>query len=137
MERGEIVTYSFWWTAPTGGVPIVSIASYGITFSNGAIEMLGKPEAVLIGFDEKNGVVGVKPLQGAETQNPKAFKFMERERQGYVRIGCKDFVKVLSSRTGIDLTGTTRYAAKLDDSEALLIVDLNKPLDAELGDEKE
>ncbi len=126
--------YSFWWTAPTGGVPIVSIASYGITFSAGAIEMLGKPEAVLIGFDEKNGVVGVKPLRDAEVQNPKAFRFMERERQGYVRIGCKDFVKVLSSRTGIDFTDTVRYAAKMDDSEPLLIVDLDKPLDTEPGD---
>jgi hypothetical protein len=124
--------YNFWWTAPSGGVPIISIANYGITFNSGAIEMLGRPQAVLIGYDEENRVLGIKPLQDSEAAHPKAFRFIERERQGYVRIGCKDFVKLLASRTERDFTMTTRYAARrLDESDNLFIVALDRPLDTE------
>lgn len=124
------MSHKFWWTAPVGGLPIVSIAAFGITFSSGAIEMLGRPEAILMGFDEENKALGIKPLHGRETEHPKAFAFMERlRRQNYIRIGCRDFVKVLSNRTGRDFSSTTRFAARWESTENLMIVDLTDPLD--------
>ena len=51
--------YNFIWLPPSAGAPIVSIASYGISFNSAVIEMLGRPTHVMIGFDEQNQLIGV------------------------------------------------------------------------------
>lgn len=123
--------YNFIWTAPSAGAPIVSIASYGISFNSMVSEMLGRPSRVLLGFDERNLVIGVKPVQDG-IDDSRAYKFAERERLGTVRIGNKDFLKYVSSKSGIDLKKTSRYLANWDDEAQTLIIDLKIPLEASL-----
>lgn len=118
--------YNFVWTNPSAGAPIVSIASYGITFNSATIEMLKKPRNILIGFDTNAKVIGVKPID--DETNPKAYDFAEKERKGYIRIGNRDLIKYISSQIGIDYSKSIRYLANWDENEQILIVDLMKPL---------
>lgn len=115
--------YDFLWTAPSAGAPIVSIASYGISFNSMVIELLKRPPKVLLGFDEKNLVIGVRPIQ-EEADEPRAYKFAERERAGTVRIGNKDFLKYISSISKIDFRKSKRYLASWDEENQVLIIDL-------------
>jgi uncharacterized protein YdhG (YjbR/CyaY superfamily) len=123
MGGGDMSDYNFIWLPPSAGAPIVSIASYGISFNSAVIEMLGRPTHVLIGFDEQNQLIGVKPVpEGAE--EPRSYKFAERERQGTIRIGNKDFLKYISSKSAIDLRKTSRYLATWDNENQVLVIDL-------------
>jgi len=121
--------YNFVWSAPSAGAPIVTIATYGITFNSSSIEVLRRPTKVMIGFDDKQKVIGVKPLYEKGENEIKSFPFAERERNGYVRIGNKDFIKYVSSRTEIDFTTSKKYFAHWDDNEQLLIIKLDEPID--------
>jgi hypothetical protein len=139
FRTGEIqMSYNFIWSAPSAGAPIVTIASYGITFNNTVIELMGRPEKVLIGYDDDKKVVGVKPLGKDEVQNPRGFPFASRERSGYVRIGNKDFVKYLSKKNDVDYSRAVRYFGDWDEDEQLLVIDLNSPLDpSDVDDDEE
>jgi len=121
--------YKFIWSTPSAGAPIVSIASYGITFNNAVIEILKRPKKIMIGYDDDKKIIGVKPLYEEDQFNARSFDFIDRERNGYVRIGNKDFIKYLSNRTGIDFTKSVRYFGDWDEKEEILIVDLNSPLE--------
>lgn len=124
MRGGEeAMEYSFLWTAPSAGAPLVSIASYGITFNSLVIDMLKRPAKVLLGFDEKNMVIGVRPIQ-EEDEDPRAYRFAEKERLGMVRIGNKDFLKYVASKSGIDFKKMKKYIANWDGENEILIIDL-------------
>ena len=131
------MTYSFVWSTPSSRAPIVSVASYGITFNSSVIELMKRPEGVMIGFDENNKVVGIKPLCDNEEAISKGFLFASKERKGYVRIGNKDFIKYVSKKTGKDFSTAVRYIGDWDENEQILIVDLNKPLDSTDEEEEE
>ncbi|MBA2131965.1 hypothetical protein [Capillibacterium thermochitinicola] len=121
--------FNFVWTTPSGGAPVVSIASYGITFNNVVIEMMHRPKKIMIGYDDKKKVVGFKAIYTSEEENEKCFPFTERERNGYVRIGIKDFVKYISNRTGLDFKNSTRYIGVWDEEQKLLTINLKEPMD--------
>ncbi len=127
--------YNFMWASPSAGAPIVSIASYGISFNAAVIDLLKRPHSVGIGFDEQNKVIGIMPLSYEEAHEIKAFPFAQRERNGYVRIGNKDFVRYVANKAGLDLRRAVRYAASWDDEENMLIVELDKPLDDKPAEE--
>lgn len=128
--------YNFVWTAPSGGAPVVSIASYGITFNSVVIDMMHKPNKIMIGYDDSKKVVGVKAIYRKEEENEKCFPFIERERNGYVRIGSKDFVKYLSNRTGLDFKNSTRYIGVWDEEQNLLTINLMEPMDQVFEEER-
>ncbi|MGI6684900.1 MAG: hypothetical protein ACOX47_05355 [Bacillota bacterium] len=126
--------YNFMWSTPTSGAPIVSFASYGITFNSSVIEILNRPEKIMVGFDAKNKVVGIKPT---DSSNIKGFPFAERERNGYVRIGNKDFIKYISAKLQIDFQKAVRFVAEWDEENKILIVDLSKPMEGAENTEEE
>lgn len=74
-------------------------------------------------------VVGFKAIYTSEEENEKCFPFTERERNGYVRIGIKDFVKYISNRTGLDFKNSTRYIGVWDEEQKLLTINLKEPMD--------
>lgn len=129
------VKYNFIWTAPSGGAPIISIASYGITFNSFVIEIMKRPEKIMMGFDEEKKVVGFKPIYNKKDDNPKCFPF--RERKGYVRIGNRDFIKYISNKTGIDFTNSIRYIADWNEEEQLAVINLMKPMDGSVEIDEE
>lgn len=123
--------YNFRWSAPSAGAPIVSIASYGFTFNSSVIEMLGKPTKILIGYDDESRVIGIKPVDGGA--DARAYEFIKKERRGYIRISNKDFIKYIEASSGINYAKAKRYIAIWDNSEEVLILKLDEPMDNKKG----
>lgn len=118
-----------WYNAKTGSAPIVSLATYGVTFSSGALDMLDNPQFIMMGFDkDKNSIV----VQPCSQENDNTIEFIAKKRNGYVRISNKDFIRFIESVTDdtVKITkNAAKYLAKWDNNENLLLVSLDKPLD--------
>jgi len=119
------------WYSPTTGAPVVSVAEYGITFNNGAIEMMGKPEYVILGYDEENKFIGVKPCDETEENR---IEFHKKMKNKYIRLANKDFIRFLKSIISEDIkieSKAKRYVAKWDKEEKMLYIDLNNQIGAD------
>lgn len=114
------MSFNFNWNAVSGGAPYVTISSIAIAFNSVAIEKMGNPEQVIVGFDEQQCVIGVREYLGEP--NVKPYDFARRVKNGWVRLGCKDFVKYLESLANISFTPSKKYVAKYDDIEKTLLV---------------
>ena len=123
----------FQWFNPVVGTPIVSIAEYGIAFNSAAAIELGNPERIKLVLNREHKVIGVKPMSNVnKVTERETFIFAERERNGYVRINNKDFVRLISLYCPeFKFDKTIRFSAKWDDTEQILIVDLNNVIDGQ------
>lgn len=115
------------WFDPKLGTPSVSIAEYGLTFNKAAIDTMGSPSRVMLGFDKEKNIVVVKALYNPTPEEmSKSFPFAERERNGYIRLTNKEFVRfILRYLPKIDLSKSVRCLAKWDEKQEYLIVDLS------------
>lgn len=103
------------------GAPIVTLSSLGIAFNPVCRAMLNYTEKVNIGFDEKKMAIGVK-AHNPDTQ-VKAFEFESRVRNGWIRIGARDYVKYLALISKIDFTNKAKqFIATFDEENKMLIV---------------
>jgi hypothetical protein len=120
----------FEWFDPEIGMPMVSIADYGITFSKSAVKILDRPEYVALGFDKENKRVVVKEV-GEDFKNK--IPFIDKERNGYVRINNRDFVRfVMKYLPEVNFTSkATRFLTYYDDEEDILVIEMTRPLDVE------
>ncbi len=121
------------WFNPEIGTPMISMAEYGVTFNRAAVEILGRPWKIMLGFDRTNKHILVKPIS-MECKDPevqsKGLPFAERERDGYVRISSKDFVRFVARYCPeLNLSKTVRYLAIWDEGSGLMEVDINRPVD--------
>ena len=91
--------YSFDFKILKNVTPTVTLSSLGSAFNRGAVDMLGSPDQIIVGYDEKNKPIGVRP-RGNDTTSPH-FDFAPRVKHEWVRIGAKDFVKYLAKITKI------------------------------------
>ena len=88
------MSFSFDFNFLKNGAPIVTLSALGLAFNRGAIDILGVPERVIIGYDEKNHAIGVRACP-PDTTAP-CYDFASRIKNDWVRIGAKDFSKYLS-----------------------------------------
>ena len=100
---------NFDWNYVSAGAPYITISLTAIAVNASAISLLGNPENVAVGFDEKN---------------MKSYKFSGRMKNGWVRIGCKDFIKYLSSLAGKNFSPAIRYVAKHNEEDNLLYISI-------------
>lgn len=114
--------YSFNWSIVAAGAPYVTISTLGIAFNFVSIEKLGTPEKIIIGFDEDKMAIGIKAFD--EFTEIKSYDFASRVKNGWIRIGCKDFINYLSSKSGIDFSRAKKYVAKFNKTTSTLIVDV-------------
>ncbi len=116
--------YSFDFNMVRGGTPIVTVSAIGLSFNSGARAMLGNPEKIEIGFDEDKSTIGVRAAV-PNTSNP-TYEFESRVKDNWVRISCKDFMKFLNQRTGLDFLKKAIQFLPVFDSDLnmlLLILD--------------
>lgn len=117
--------FNFNFEFVAAGAPIVTLSSLGIAFNPVCRAMLGYPDKVHIGFDEKKMVIGVKGH--SLNAGIKVFEFETRERNGWVRIGAKDFANYLSIISKIDfITKAKQFIATFDEEEKMLIVKIDE-----------
>lgn len=116
------------WSSQSSGAPIVTIATYGITFNSSTIELMNTPERIKMGYSPKSNKVLIKP---SNKNDSKSFKFAAREKKrGYIRIGNKDFVKYIANQSNLPLIeNSIRFPAEWDSQNNILVVDLNNPID--------
>ena len=112
--------FNFDWNYVAAGAPYITISELALGFNAPSISLLGNPEEVIIGFDDQTMTIGVKKYDGNE--NVKSYKFSSRMKNGWVRIGCKEFIKYLSSLTGLEFSPAIRYIAKYDEQEEILYI---------------
>lgn len=113
--------YKFNFSYLKNGSPIVTISALGLSFNKGAIELLGNPKQIIIGYDEKHHAIGVKD-RGDNIDAP-YYEFSSRIKNNWVRIGAKDFTKYLSKTTQIDfLTKAKQFIPDFDEDSQTLIV---------------
>lgn len=118
------MNFDFDWNCVSAGAPYVTISDLGLAFNTPAISLLNNPEDVIIGFDEDQMAIGIKDAK--DTTNAKSYKFYGRIRSGWVRIGCKDFVKYLTAISGIEFSPAKKFIAKYDKEEKILYVIVDK-----------
>lgn len=111
--------FKFNWSAVSGGAPYITFSTLGIAFNSVSIEKLGNPEKVIVGFDDEQCAIGVKAYTGEPDIKP--YEFSGRVKSGWVRIGCRDFMKYLQTVSGIDFSPAKRYIAKYDASDGILV----------------
>ena len=115
------MAYNFDFSYLKNGAPVVTLSSFGISFNKGAIESLGVPDQVIIGFDQEQRAIGVR-ARGEDTISPH-YDFASRINNDWVRIGAKDFVKHLSRISKIDfLSKAKQFVADFDEESKTLIV---------------
>ncbi len=96
--------------------PFVTIQRKGpFSFNMAAYELMGKPEAVRLLFDEEEQLVGFRP---AETSHPRAFPMRQQQNGVTFMVAGQAFTR----HHGIDTSVARRYAVRMQDD--LLILDL-------------
>lgn len=118
--------FNFDWNYVSAGAPCVTISEIALSFNSSAIALLGNPEEVAIGFDKKSLTIGIKKYDGNKSVKP--YRFYSRMKNGWVRIGCKDFLKHLSCITELKFRPAIRYIANYDTEEELLYISLKEAL---------
>ena len=99
----------------------MTLSAFGIAFNKGAIDSLGGPDQVIVGFDQEHRANGVR-ARGNDTTSP-FYDFAPRIKNDWVRIGAKDFTKYLSRISGIDfLTKAKQFIVDFDEETQTLIV---------------
>ena len=66
--------YEFDWNYASSGTPYVTISKLGISMNAAVIKQLGEPEKIMIGFDEKACVIGIRPYHNEENVATYDFK---------------------------------------------------------------
>jgi len=117
------MNFNFDWNYVSAGAPYVTVSELGLAFNEPAISMLKNPEDVVIGFDEANLTIGVK--EAGNMENVKSYKFYNRINNGWVRIGCKDFVKYLSAISGVKFSPAKKFIARMDQEQQILYITIN------------
>ena len=119
--EASFVAYNFDFSYLKNGSPIVTLSSFGIAFNKGAIESLGTPEQVIIGYDKDAHTIGVR-AKGDDTSVP-SYEFANRVKNDWIRIGAKDFMKHLSRTSGIDfLDKSKQFIADYDSETQTLVI---------------
>ena len=52
----------------------------------------------------------------------KPYEFETRQKDGWVRISCRDFMRYLSKKNGIDFTKAKQFIPEYDPSTGMLVV---------------
>jgi hypothetical protein len=111
--------YSFDFGFVKSGAPIVTLNSLGIAFNRLSRSMLGFPDRINVGYDDHAQVIGI---QAHDDSSLDYYEFESKEKNDWVRIGCKDFIRYLSHETDLDFTKAIQFIATLDEETKTLIV---------------
>ena len=119
----------FKWVKSNATSIIVTIYPNNLTLNSLACEYFDDVRWSMIGIDEKNIKLAIKPVTKREF-DLKAYPSENLHKvsigKGYARISNKNIISELSQLLNTELNGNKFYA-EYDEREKLLIVDLEKP----------
>lgn len=112
--------FNFNFSFVRSGAPVVTFSSTGLAFNSIVRSMLGYPDLIDVGYDEDANVLGIcahRPEHGG-----KPYEFESREKDGWVRISCRDFMRYLSQRNNMDFTKAKQFIPEFDSESEMLII---------------
>ena len=125
IRNGGEGLYNFDFNYIKNGTPIVTLSSLGIAFNHAAVDQLGAPAKVLVGYDVAAHVIGAKAAE--ENDQGAVYDFATRMKHDWVRIGCRDFVKKLAIDTGMDFDRKAiQFIASYDPELQMLIIPIDE-----------
>ena len=93
-------SFQFDFSFIRNGTPLVTLNAIGMAFNSGCRNMLGYPAQIDIGYDERANALAIRPHD--ENSDAIPFDFEAREKDGWVRLSMRDFMRYLYQRSGID-----------------------------------
>jgi len=108
--------YKFDWNFIKSGMPYVTISEISLAFNVLAVQKLGSPKKVILGFDEEKKTIGVKGADNEERlEIVPSYDFATKQGiDGWVRIGCKEFLRYLTISTGISFEKAIRFGVIME-----------------------
>lgn len=120
------------WFNSRVGNPVITVANYGITFSAMTLELLGRPDYIVIGYnDEQNRIIFKK----CDKMEVKRIKFISREKNGNVRISNKNITGFIKGNMPSSLRAykSLTYHAKWDEMNNYMYIELDSPIEKRLS----
>lgn len=112
--------FNFNFSFVRSGAPVVTFSSTGLAFNSIVRSMLGHPDLIDVGYDEDANVLGICAHQPEHGGKP--YEFESREKDGWVRISCRDFMRYLSQRNNMDFTKAKQFIPEFDSESEMLII---------------
>lgn len=100
MGGVDVSEFQFDFSFIKNGTPIVTLNSIGMAFNSGCRAMLGFPAQINIGYDERANALAFRPHDPNSDAIP--YDFETREKDGWIRLSMRDFMRFLYQRSGID-----------------------------------
>ena len=118
--EGGANMYNFDFGFVRSGSPIITLGSTGLAFNAISRKMLGYPENIDIGYDEAANAIGICAHRDECKEKP--YEFEPRQKDGWVRISCRDFMRYLAKKNHLDFTKAKQFIPEYDPSTEMLIV---------------
>ncbi|MCF7925854.1 MAG: hypothetical protein K9L26_04905 [Candidatus Izimaplasma sp.] len=123
---------SFTWASKKPKDGIATIYESNITLNKAASSHFERAYNVLLGLDEDNMKVAIKPVSKEEFDIgaiPEEKRHKITVKPSYARVCNKKFISELADVAGIDLQKghSFKFKAHWEKNQSLLIIDLNKP----------
>ena len=112
--------FNFDFSFVRSGAPIITLSTTGLAFNSIVRSMLENPAEIDVGYDEAANAIGV--CAHKEENGGKPYAFEGRQKDGWVRISCRDFMRYLSVKSGIDFSKAKQFIPEYDEEQKLLIV---------------
>ncbi|MCF7927064.1 MAG: hypothetical protein K9L74_05765 [Candidatus Izimaplasma sp.] len=122
----------FEWTSKKPKLGIATLYDSNITLNKAASSHFENAYKVLLGLDDENMKLAIKPVSKEDHDIGAIAKDKEHNitvKQSYARVCNKRFMSEVANLTGINLTKATshKYKATWDNDEKILIIDLKTP----------
>lgn len=111
------------WFSPGTGVPMVTLAPYGLTFNSACLEFMQTASSIKLGCDCKEGKLIVVLLNDKSGFN---IPPMDNEVKN-IRISAKEFIQYVSVKCGINIVESPKYFIEIV-SNTELFIDLKSPI---------
>jgi hypothetical protein len=122
----------FQWLKGNAYSMIVTLSDNYITLNNCAANRFSDIKWCLIGLDQKNKRLAIKPVTKKDIDlgiYPSEKLHKVNLGRGYARIANKNLMKSLEEVAQYPLSENAKYSASFDDNEMMLIVDLTSKED--------
>lgn len=115
-------SYSFDWGIIERKPPQATLSELGIAITKESIDYLDKPDYILIGYDDNNKIIAIKPCENKEDF---AIKASGKLSQNWARFGCKNFIKMIFSDFKLDINHAYRFPIKFVKEPKMILIDMN------------
>lgn len=116
--------FNFNFSFVRSGPPVVTFSNTGLAFNPIVRSMLGYPDFIDVGYDEGANVLGI--CAHRQEHGGKPYEFETREKDGWVRISCRDFMRYLSQRNNMDFTKAKQFIPEFDSETQMLIIHIDE-----------